>query len=104
MKDDFCTWGGMLYATSVDSLQSASQALTQRVEAMTAEEQRVVDEVAAAHEDFAYPLGASLVQQEKSGVPTGDATTLDDAAAAFQQQLDDAARALDVLWGDWARS
>ena len=94
----------MLYATSVQSLQSVSQALMQRVEAMSIEEQRIVDEVAAAHEDFAYPLSASLVQQEKSGVPTGDATTLNDAAVAFQQQIKDAARELDVLWGDWGRS
>lgn len=71
---------------------------------MSAEELRVVDEVAAAHEDFAYPLGASLIQQEKSGVPTGEATALDDAAAAFRQQLKDAARELHVLWGDWGRS
>lgn len=94
----------MLYATSIDNIQSASQALTQRVEAIAAEEQRIADEVACAHENFAYPLSASLVQQEKAGVSTGETTTLDEAATAFQQHLKDAARELDALWGDWSRS
>lgn len=104
MKDDFCTWGGMLYATSMDNLQSACQNLMQRVEAIAMAEKSIADEVASAHESFAYPLGASLVQQEKSGVPTGKAKTLDEAAAAFQEQLKTTTRELDVLWGYWNRS
>lgn len=67
-------------------------------------EKRIADDVVSAHENFAYPLGASLVQQEKSGVPTGKATTLDEAATVFQAQLKNTARDLDVLWGDWGRS
>ena len=64
----------------------------------------MADEMTNAHENFVYPLGASLVQQEKAGVPTGETTTLDKAATAFQQHLKDAARELDVLWGEWSRS
>lgn len=94
----------MLYATSIDNVQSACQSLTQRVEAIAAEEQRMADKVACAYENFAYPLGASLVQQEKADVPTGETTTLDEAANAFQQHLKDTARELDALWGDWSRS
>ncbi|SPN97702.1 uncharacterized protein DNG_01215 [Cephalotrichum gorgonifer] len=104
LKNDFVTWGGIQYATSVDNLVSASHALAQRVETMTVNEQRIVDEVTAAHEDFAYPLGASLVQQERSGVPTGEATTLDEAAASFRQRLVEADKELECLWGDWSRS
>ena len=64
----------------------------------------MADEVACAHENFAYPLGASLVQREKSGIPTGETTTLDETAAAFEQHMRDTARELDVLWEDWGRS
>lgn len=94
----------MLYAASTDNLQSACQSLTKRIEAITTAEQRFADDMASAHENFAYPLGASLVQQEKSGVATGEVTTLDEAAAAFQEQLKNAARELDDLWGDWSHS
>lgn len=88
----------------MDSLQSACQTLTQRVEDMAMAEKRIADEVASAHENFAYPLGASLVQQERSGVPTGKATSLDDAAASFQHQFKNIAGELDALWGDFNRS
>ena len=102
--DVFCTWAGVLYATSIDNLQSSYQGLSHRVEATAIEERRIAGEVASAHADFAYPLGASLVQQEKSGIPAGDTIALDDAATAFQEQLEDATRELDLLWEEWGRS
>lgn len=71
---------------------------------MAVKEQRVADKLAGAHEDFAYPLGASLIQKEKSGVATGEATTLDDAAAAFATHLEDSTKELEALWEDWGRS
>lgn len=83
---------------------SASQTLTQRVEAMTVERQRVADKLAGAHGDFAYSLGASLIQKEKSGIVTGEATTLDDAASAFEKHIEDTAKELEGLWKDWSRS
>ena len=94
----------MLYATSTDNIHSVFQELTQQVETIFTKKQRITNDVASAHDNFAYPLGASLIQQEKPNAPTGEATTLDNAANAFQQHIQDAAKELDVLWRDWSCS
>jgi hypothetical protein len=93
-----------VYATTVDKLESASQSLRQRVEAMAAEGNRAVDKLTEAHGEFTYPLAASLIERETSGVATGEAGTLGDAAIAFEKYIEDAEQELDVLWADWGRS